>query len=112
MKARPVIPRELAHRDVEEAIARYLEVRGDVVREDFAAAMAVCAAQRHLRVAALWVRLARRDGKPRYLIHGSRCWRLLAAALDHPATRPLREFLDARVPPRLRCNPVALTEPA
>ncbi len=108
---------EDARRDVppavrDAAIGRYLEVRGDVVREDFAAAMAVCAAQRHLRVAALWVRLARRDGKPRYLIHGSRCWRLLAAALDHPATRPLREFLDARVPPRLRCNPVALTEPA
>lgn len=94
------------------AIARYLDARGDLDREDFAAAMAACAAQRHLRVAALWVRLDRRDSKPHYLVHGPRCWRLLAAALEHPATRPLRDFLDARVPPALRRNPVAVTEPA
>ncbi|NMJ41131.1 phosphotransferase [Roseomonas sp. JC162] len=94
------------------AITRYLDARGDLDREDFAAAMAACAAQRHLRVAALWVRLDRRDSKPHYLVHGPRCWRLLAAALEHPATRPLRDFLDARVPPALRRNPVAVTEPA
>jgi len=35
------------------------------------------AAQRHLRVAAQWVRLARRDGKPAYLRHGPRTWRLI-----------------------------------
>lgn len=108
---------EDARRDVppairDAAIARYLDARGDVDRDDFAAAMAACAAQRHLRVAALWVRLDRRDGKPRYLVHGPRCWRLLDRALGHPATRPLRDFLDARVPPALRRNPMALTEPA
>lgn len=108
---------EDARRDVapavrDAAIAHYCDVRGGLDRDAFAAAMAACAAQRHLRVAALWVRLALRDGKPRYLVHGPRCWRMLAAALEHPATRPLREFLDARVPPRLRCNPVAVTEPA
>jgi len=108
---------EDARRDVpaavrEAAIARYLAARGGIEREAFAAAMAASAAQRHLRVAALWVRLARRDAKPRYLAHGPRCWRLLAAALAHPATRPLREFLDAHVPPELRRNPLAVTEPA
>ncbi|MBR0649085.1 phosphotransferase [Roseomonas terrae] len=108
---------EDARRDVEPAIrtaaiARYLDARGDVDRDAFAAAMATCAAQRHLRVAALWVRLDRRDGKPHYLAHGPRCWRLLGQALQHPATRLLRDFLDARVPPALRGNPVALTEPA
>lgn len=94
------------------AIARYLEDRPGLDRAEFAAAMAACAAQRHLRVAALWVRLARRDGKPHYLAHGPRCWRLLEAALAHPAAQPLRDFLDARIPPALRRNPVALTEPA
>jgi aminoglycoside/choline kinase family phosphotransferase len=108
---------EDARRDVapavrEAAIARYLDARGGVDRERFHAAMAACAAQRHLRVAALWVRLARRDAKPGYLVHGPRCWRLLDAALAHPATRPLRDFLDARVPRDLRCNPIAVTEPA
>lgn len=94
------------------AIARYLDARGDLDRDAFAAAMAACAAQRHLRVAALWVRLARRDAKPRYLVHGPRCWRLLDQALMHPATRPLRDFLDAHVPQALRRNPTAVTEPA
>lgn len=108
---------EDARRDVapavrDAAIARYLDARGGLDREAFAAAMAAAAAQRHLRVAALWVRLARRDAKPRYLVHGPRCWRLLAAALDHPATRPLRDFLDAHVPPALRRTPTAVTEPA
>ncbi len=108
---------EDARRDVapavrEAAIARYLDARGGVDRERFHAAMAACAAQRHLRVTALWVRLARRDAKPGYLVHGPRCWRLLDGALAHPATRPLRDFLDARVPRHLRCNPIAVTEPA
>jgi hypothetical protein len=99
--------------EIRAAVAeRYLAARGGQDRDAFAAAMAACAAQRHLRVAALWVRLARRDSKPHYLVHGPRCWRLLGAALAHPATRPLRDFLDARVPPALRRNPVAVTEPA
>jgi aminoglycoside/choline kinase family phosphotransferase len=93
-------------------IARYLDARPGIDRDAFTAAMAACAAQRHLRVAALWVRLDRRDGKPHYLAHGPRCWRLLGEALRHPATRPLRDFLDARVPPARRCNPIAVTEPA
>jgi len=68
-------------------------------------AMAACGAQRHLRVAALWVRLDRRDGKPHYLRHGPRCWALLARSLSQPACAPLRDFLDARVPEALRRNP-------
>lgn len=94
------------------AIARYLDARRGIDRDAFAAAMAVCAAQRHLRVAALWVRLDRRDAKPRYLAHGPRCWRLLDAALRHPATRPLRDFLDTHVPPERRTTPPAMTESA
>jgi aminoglycoside/choline kinase family phosphotransferase len=98
---------EDARRDVSPAL------RAEVIRAWLAerplpgaeAALAVHAAQRHLRVAALWVRLARRDGKPGYLMHGPRCWALLARALEHPATAPLREFLDAHVPTRLRRNP-------
>ncbi|WP_426956012.1 aminoglycoside phosphotransferase family protein [Muricoccus radiodurans] len=100
-----------ARRDVPEAVqeaalARYLALRPGVDPDAFAAAMAAMAAQRHLRVAALWVRLQRRDGKPSYLIHGPRCWRLLDRALAHPAAAPLAAFLDAEVPQRLRANPL------
>lgn len=104
---------EDARRDVrpdvrEAAIARYLAARPELEAEDFRAAFAAQAAQRHLRVAALWVRLARRDGKPRYLAHGPRCWALLAQALRHPAAAPLAAFLDRHVPPALRRNPESL----
>jgi aminoglycoside/choline kinase family phosphotransferase len=98
---------EDARRDVAPAVraatvARYQALCG---MRDLEAAMAVHAAQRHLRVAALWVRLARRDGKSHYLAHGPRCWALLARALQHPATAPLRDYLDRHVPTHLRANP-------
>ncbi len=101
---------EDARRDVaptlrEAVTSAYLAQRPGLNAEMFRAAMAVHAAQRHLRVAALWVRLERRDGKPHYLQHGPRCWALLARALEHPATTPLRRFLDSHVPPALRANP-------
>jgi len=98
---------EDARRDVppairDAAIARYQSRSG---ARDLAAAMAVHAAQRHLRVAALWVRLDRRDGRQHYLAHGPRCWALLARALEHPATAPLRDFLAAHLPDAKRGNP-------
>ena len=89
-------------------VARYLARRPDLDPDAFRAAFAACAAQRHLRVAAQWVRLARRDGKPAYLRHGPRTWRLLEAALAHPAAAPLAAFLDRWVAPERRCNPVGL----
>jgi aminoglycoside/choline kinase family phosphotransferase len=102
---------EDARRDVpaalrEATIGAYLAARPGVAPGEFCAAMAAMAAQRHLRVAALWVRLAQRDGRPAYLVHGPRCWAMLDRALAHPATAPLRAFLEAWVPPELRRNPV------
>ena len=108
---------EDARRDVppalrEACIARYLCLRTDLEARAFHAAMAALAAQRHLRVACLWVRLARRDGKPQYLAHGPRCWALLDRALQHPATAPLAAFLDAHVPRDARRNPRPIQESA
>ena len=108
---------EDARRDVdaavrEAAVKRYLALRPSLDGEAFRAAMAALGAQRHLRVAALWTRLARRDGKPHYLRHGPRCWALLDRALAHDAAAPLRNFLDAHVPAALRANPASLQEQA
>ena len=99
-----------ARRDVPEAVRRsaterYLAARPGIDRTEFEAATAAMAAQRHLRVAALWVRLERRDGKPHYLRHGPRCWGMLARSLSQPACAPLREFLDRHVPEEMRRNP-------
>jgi N-acetylmuramate 1-kinase len=99
--ARRDVPASLA----EAAFARYAEAARLPDPPAFRAAMAAIAAQRHLRVAALWVRLDRRDGKPHYLRHGPRCWALLDAALAHEAAAPLARFLDREVPRKLRTNP-------
>ncbi len=93
------------------AVAAYLRHRNGVSPNDLLAGLAAHGAQRHLRVAALWVRLARRDGKPGYLIHGPRCWRLLARSLSHPVCGPLVGFLDRHVPDERRGNPPSLAEP-
>jgi hypothetical protein len=103
-----------ARRDIpfaweERAIARYLMARPEFDPATFRSAYAVCAAQRHLRVACQWVRLALRDGRPQYLEHGPRTWHLLTRALREPAAAPLAVALDRFVPPELRRNPPGLT---
>lgn len=99
-----------ARRDIDPALAermlaRYLNARPEYDPAAFRAAYDACAAQRHLRVACQWVRLARRDGKPQYLAHGPRTWALLDKALQQPAASPLAEALDRWVPRALRGNP-------
>jgi N-acetylmuramate 1-kinase len=99
--ARRDIPLDLQHR----AIRRYLAARPDLDPAAFRAALAACAAQRHLRVACQWVRLALRDGRPQYLVHGPRTWRLLNEALREPAAAPLAAALDRWLPVDQRGNP-------
>jgi aminoglycoside/choline kinase family phosphotransferase len=102
--ARRDIPQPLA----DHAVARYLAARPDLDPAAFRAAYAICAAQRHLRVACQWVRLALRDHRPHYLAHGPRTWRLLNAALCHPAAAPLAAAMDRWIPPDKRANPQGL----
>jgi aminoglycoside/choline kinase family phosphotransferase len=102
--ARRDIPPPLA----DAAIARYLAARPDLDPDAFRTAYAICAAQRHLRVACQWVRLALRDHRPHYLAHGPRTWRLLQAALRHPAAAPLAAAMDRWIPPAHRANPQGL----
>lgn len=86
-------------------LARYLQSRPEYDPVAFRAAYDACAAQRHLRVACQWVRLARRDGRPQYLAHGPRTWALLDRALQRQAAAPLAAALDRWVPQKLRGNP-------
>ena len=55
-----------------------------------------------MKVLGIFVRLSRRDGKPRYLVHLPRLWRLLERALRHPALAPVATWLDGNVPAALR----------
>ena len=102
-----------ARRDIpgvvqQQALARYLAARPEIDPARFRAAFAACAAQRHLRVACQWVRLALRDGRPEYLAYGPRTWRLLATALAEPAAAPLAAALDRWLPSVSRGNPPGL----
>ncbi len=103
---------EDARRDVPEALRqamteRYLAAFPRQDRAAFAAAAAAMAAQRHARVIGVFARLWKRDGKPRYLAHIPRVWRLLERALLHPALTPLARWFDAHVPAAQRRAPEA-----
>ena len=104
-----------ARRDIpaacrQRALTRYLAARPELDPAAFQAALTACAAQRHLRVACQWVRLALRDGRPQYLVHGPRTWRLLNEALAQPAAAPLAVALDRWLPATDRGNPPDLHE--
>ena len=102
--ARREVPPPVAAR----ARARFLAARPELVADGFDAAFAACAAQRHLRVAGQWVRLAMRDRRPQYLAHGPRTWRLLEVALRHPVAAPLARAMDRWIPPAMRGTPTGL----
>ena len=62
-------------------------------------------AQRNCKIVGIFTRLMARDGKPVYLQHIPRVWRLLEADLVHPALVPLKVWLDRAIPPALRIAP-------
>jgi aminoglycoside/choline kinase family phosphotransferase len=97
---------EDARRDVAPAVhadclAHYLGETG-LDAQDFAAGYALMAAQRHARIIGLFVRLQERDGKPEYLPHLPRVWRMFERALRHEVLQPLRAWIDRLLPPELR----------
>jgi hypothetical protein len=105
-----------ARRDIpppccQRALDRFLAARPELDPARFMAAFDACAAQRHLRVACQWVRLALRDRRPQYLAHGPRTWRLLDAALARPAAEPLALALNRWIARSDRGNPPDLVTP-
>ncbi len=97
---------EDARRDVPPAVHAaclelYIAATG-LDANDFRTGYALMAAQRHARIIGLFVRLLRRDGKPDYLPHLPRVWRMFERAVTHPALEPLRLWFDHHLPPALR----------
>ena len=86
---------------------RYLAAFPDIDRARFRRSAAILAAQRNAKIVGLFVRLWQRDGKPAYLAHLPRAWRLLEADLAEPALAPLARWLDRHLPPPLRRLPGA-----
>jgi hypothetical protein len=99
--ARRDVPRDLAAR----LIDRYAAGFPPLDRAALDTACAILSAQRNLKIIGIFTRLAARDGKPAYLGHIPRVWRLLQDDLRHPALADFRHWLDARVPLALRTAP-------
>ncbi|MEA1937619.1 MAG: phosphotransferase [Pseudomonadota bacterium] len=68
----------------EAMLDRYLAAFPELDRNGFVDAYTVLAAQRHCKVAGIFVRLFRRDGKAQYLRHIPRVIDMLRRNLDHP----------------------------
>lgn len=101
---------EDARRDLAPGLAaamcdRYLAAFLDLDRQTFQESLAILAAQRHCKVIGIFTRLYRRDGKPVYLSHIPRLWRLLETALKHPALAELKAWLDLEMPLSKRSVP-------
>ena len=96
--ARRDVPAELRRQMTE----RYLAAFPAVDRAAFLRSAAILAAQRNCKILGIFTRLWRRDGKPRYLVHLPRIWRLLQQELAHPALDPMARWLDRHLPPPAR----------
>lgn len=95
-----------ARRDVspelEAEMFDYYLQRTGAPAEDTLADYARLGAQRNAKIVGIFVRLWKRDGKPRYLDLIPRVWALLERDLMHPALAPVAAWFDANIPAELR----------
>jgi aminoglycoside/choline kinase family phosphotransferase len=84
---------------------RYLAAFPRIDAGLFRRSAAILAAQRNCKIIGIFTRLARRDGKPAYLGHIPRVWRLLDEDLRAPELAPLAAWLDRHLPPPTRRVP-------
>ncbi len=99
-----------ARRDVPDDLAaamtrRYFAAFPGIEQEAFATSYAVLGVQRNCKIVGIFTRLCVRDGKPAYLPHIPRLWRLIERDVRHPALAPLAAWLDRHIPPELRRIP-------
>ncbi|MGZ8347787.1 MAG: aminoglycoside phosphotransferase family protein [Allosphingosinicella sp.] len=101
---------EDARRDIPGALKaamleRYRGAFPDLDWPRFMAAFTVLAAQRHAKVIGIFTRLCVRDGKPAYLRHLPRVWRLLDSTLRAPGLAPVARWFAHHLPPEARRIP-------
>jgi N-acetylmuramate 1-kinase len=92
--ARRDVPAQLCRQMFE----RYFAAFPALDRTDFMRSAAILAAQRNCKILGIFTRLWKRDGKPRYLGHLPRVWRLLEQDLAHPVLAPIAGWLDGHLP--------------
>src|SRR6266478_880451 len=106
---------EDARRDISASLRRamterYLAAFPELDRSDFLRAAAILAAQRNCKILGIFTRLWKRDGKPQYLAHIPRVWRLLEEDLGHATLAPIAQWLERHLPRDIRCRLYRRTE--
>ena len=101
---------EDARRDVPETLRqamteRYLAAFPALNADDFRRAAAILAVQRNCKILGIFTRLWLRDGKPAYLAHIPRLWRLVEQDLQDPSLQEIKHWLDRNLPPVTRRIP-------
>jgi aminoglycoside/choline kinase family phosphotransferase len=71
---------------------------------EFEADYARLGAQRNAKIVGIFSRLAKRDGKPRYLSYIPRVWEALERDLVHPALAPVAAWFDVNIPAEVRAR--------
>jgi N-acetylmuramate 1-kinase len=101
---------EDARRDVSDGLRRrmtelYFAAFPALDRAAFSRSAAILAAQRNCKILGIFTRLWKRDGKPGYLVHIPRLWRLIEADLRDPALDAIGGWLNRHLPPPVRRVP-------
>ena len=79
-------------------------VRETGAGDDFLADYARLGAQRNAKIVGIFVRLWKRDGKPRYLSMIARVWAAMERDLAHPALAPVARWFEANIPAEVRAS--------
>jgi len=95
---------------IEEMKMRYTRSFAELNKDEFEAAFAILGAQRHAKVIGIFARLCMRDGKPIYLKHIPRVWRLFERSLKHPILEDVKSWVDAHIAKEVRGIPSCLME--
>jgi aminoglycoside/choline kinase family phosphotransferase len=99
-----------ARRDVSEELRQamtehYLAASPAIDRAAFRRSAAILATQRNCKILGIFTRLWKRDGKPGYLTHVPRLWRLIEGDLCDPALADIARWLDRHLPAAARRQP-------
>ena len=97
--------RDLSKGLEENLLDFYFSLRPEVDRDAMMQDYHLLAAQRHAKVAGIFLRLSRRDGKHGYLAHIPRVLRRLDASLDAAGLNDIRTLVDRKLPAWRDCQP-------
>ncbi|MFN3423529.1 MAG: aminoglycoside phosphotransferase family protein [Novosphingobium meiothermophilum] len=96
--------REVSAELEQRMVNHYLDKAGlaAAAAQEFLADYARLGAQRNAKIVGIFVRLWKRDGKPRYLDYIPRVWAAMERDLAHPALEPVAQWFAANIPAEVR----------